>query len=367
MSLVGKELDKLKGKNKENLEEELELMNKLYAGTLPKTQKPNKGENEGENEEYEKWVANFKEELELMSKIWDNLWLSGEDERQLDEKAKFLESAIKEATTKGFDSAIPDMQKLLKDTKFKLNLFEENREADSNAQEDYKANQDRLEKEYSALIDQLKEDKKWREEEEKAVRAAQDALRDMGQSLYQAADILKSEFLSSLSNVVNSMNSMVSSFSSLSKSLGGLGGGISSMLPQGMMSGLSSILGIAGGALGMVGSAAGMAETVATSVFGGKTSADISKKNEQQKEIYKKNTDALKTLGEKIAANTQKLEGFTMSLIANLSKSPTMSKISTGNAVFDNMIDAMMDDKNFGQVSAIKKGSKRNWYGKKKS
>ena len=89
------------------------------------------------------------------------------------------------------------------------------------------------------------------------------------------------------------------------------------------------------------------------------------RKNEENQKKFDDNTNALKELGEQLKSNTSTLRDFATNLIATISNSPTLSRISGGQNALQLMESIMMENKDFGSLSFLVKESKKTGIFKK--
>lgn len=199
---------------------------------------------------------------------------------------------------------------------------------------------------------------------EKATNDFDKNLKGMGDSLYKVADVLENDFLNSIAGIMNSFGALATSLvgsdgkSGLFGNIGGLTGSASGLPGMEFLSTGSAIMGVAGAAVGVV-----------SSLFGGKDkTAEIEAKNKENIRKFEENTSAIRELTNQIAANTSTLRGVSNELLSNLAKNPTISRLADGEGAIAKMQKAIEDSKEFSNLTAIEKGSKKtgSWYNKKK-
>lgn len=209
--------------------------------------------------------------------------------------------------------------------------------------------------ELKVLKEQYKEKYELPEQSSKDLDSAYNHLNT---SLYQIADLVGGEFQTIVSSLISGIDAIGNSLSILGNGkTGGILGGLTSFLP-----GAGGILGSMSAGLGIVGAVGG----IASSIFGG-SDEKRRKKNKEQERQFEENTNALKELGDRLRENTSTLANFAISLIASISKSPTLHRIDGGENVLKTMEKIMMENKDFGNLSFLVKEKKKTWYGKSKS
>ncbi|MGL4976994.1 MAG: phage tail tape measure protein [Cetobacterium sp.] len=199
-----------------------------------------------------------------------------------------------------------------------------------------------------------------------------EGIKTLSNSIYQIADVVKSDFLNTVSVMINGIGVISKSLQAFSVG----GGGV-----QGATSGIGSIFGSLGSFFGkgsttamfgkisaglaIGGAVVGMASSL---LGGGKKDAEREKKNAENEKKYEENTNALKQLGEQIKKNSTTLKDFAITLISTISRSPTLHRITGGQNTLKTMEDVMMENKDFGNLSFLVKESKKTgWSRKRKS
>lgn len=101
---------------------------------------------------------------------------------------------------------------------------------------------------------------------------------------------------------------------------------------------------------------------------GHKKKAKIEAENQRQLKLYKENSSKLEKLTESIKKNSKTIESFSEKLTGNIARNPTFNRIAKGEGSFGSLKKALIENKDFGNISAVEKGRKsyRKWYGKKK-
>lgn len=183
----------------------------------------------------------------------------------------------------------------------------------------------KLEEEFKTTLEKLLKDTGG--DNGKSTKEVQANLTDLSSALSETARALESDFLSAISAIVASGSSIQNSMNFLNA------GGVMNTLVGG--------LGIAGTAIGLFQSLGSMLD------------ATNDEKNQEQIRIYEDNTKALEELSENIASMGNNFTSMSKELLKNLSNNPTLSRIDSVDSAYSNMLNTMMSNKQFGQISFV--------------
>ncbi len=368
--------------------EKIKVKEKTLGNTLIRSSSDNgSSETKSLMQEYKNFMTN-------QPKIWS---LLGIDEKgQLEEKLNFLKSSIRSAVEKGALNLIPVLKAEFDKTSSALTLkinkvnFEEAQKqleeklsklskkgiTSIGGQEDFRA----LEVEKKAIEDFLNKVKNGTTELEKIqIKEQKTRLQEINslQDIYKKKIKTEQDYLNKLNAITDGFYSLSSSLSQLgsvtgSKTIKGIGGVLGNIGSIGSaIKGFSGFSTFAGsltslGTIGGIASAGlGIVKTIG-SIFGSgkKKKAKIEKENQRQLKLYEDNSKNLLKLTEAIMNNSKKLETFTDRLSDNISKNPTLHRITTGKGSLDDLKTILLNNKVFGDISAVQKDHtyyKKSW------
>lgn len=408
IEVLQKKKEELKLIRNEILDKKINYSNDGYLtqarGTTIKKEKTKNNKNSNDSfvntgtDEIKNLMQEYQQFMQNQPKIWTLLGIS--EKEQLEEKLSFLKGAIKSAVENGATNLIPKLKTELDKTSSELTLkiskidFEK---ASKKLKEKLskigtgitsvgkKDNIQNLSLEKNAINEFLTTVKTGTTELQKTeIKNKETRLKEIENILETNAKKIKAEqkYINNINSVSNSLISLGNSFTQIgamtgSSTMGGIGsilGGFGSI--AGAMKdwgGIGSITGMFGG--GATALSAGMASLGAItggitagialvstigSLTGGakgkKQKAKIDAENKRQLQLYEKNSKHLAKLTEVIINNSRKLETFADRLSDNISKNPTLNRIAKGKGSLINLKDMLVENKVFGDISAVKKG-----------
>lgn len=169
-----------------------------------------------------------------------------------------------------------------------------------------------------------------------------------GSSNNETKSIEFSQNLSMLSSeLANFANALESESLKVVSSLTSLGSSLFNSINLIEKNGLSSLSGFTG-ALGVAG-----AVISAYGLVNNYLDKENDLKNQEQMEIYQKNTEELIKIGEILENQTEIINDLSISLVASLSKNPTIYRTQEMNKVYDNMIKDLENNKSFGKINFV--------------